>query len=97
MACNDLSVPDAEKVKNLPNLTVTHFTIEPGAAVEEARPSSDCLIIGINGGDLVNEKPSFLHVSLEKDVVILMPKQHPFRLRNKGSENIELRLLEIRR
>jgi len=49
MACNDLSVPDAEKVKNLPNLTVTHFTIEPGAAVEEARPSSDCLIIGING------------------------------------------------
>jgi len=97
MACNDLSVPDAEKVKNLPNLTVTHFTIEPGAAAEQPGSSSDCRIIGINGGDLINEEPPFLHVYLEKDEVILMPKEQPFRLRNRGSQNVELRLLEIRR
>ncbi len=97
MSCNGIAFPDTEKGKNLPRLTVTHFTVEPGAAVDEPRPSSDLLIIGINGGDLVNEKPPFLHVSLEKDAVTLMPKEQPFRLRNKSSVSIELRLLEIRR
>ena|SRR5579864_4783049 len=97
MACNGLSVPGTEKGKSLPKLFVTHFTIEPGGAVEEPGSSSDCVIIGVNGGDLVNEKPPFLHVSLEKDTVTLMPKEQPFRLRNKGSENVEFRLLEIRR
>ena len=97
MSCNGIGVPDTEKAKNLPKLFVTHFTIEPGAAKEEPNSSSDCLIIGINGGDLVNEKPPFLHVSLEKDAVTLMPKEQPFRLRNKGSQDVEFRLLEIRR
>jgi hypothetical protein len=78
-------------------LVVTHFRMEPGAAVAEPGPSSDCLIIGINGGDLVNEKPPFLHVSLEKDAVTLMPKGGHFGLRNNSSEGVEFRLLEIRR
>jgi hypothetical protein len=38
-----------------------------------------------------------LHVSLEKDSVTLMPKEQPFRLRNKGSDDAEFRLIEIRR
>src|ERR1039458_1821036 len=97
MSCNGIGVPDTEKGTNLPKLFVTHFTIAPGAAVEEPSSSSDCLIIGINGSDLVNEKPPFLHVSLEKDAVTLMPKEQPFRLRNKGSQDVEFRLLEIRR
>jgi hypothetical protein len=97
MSCNGIGVPETEKGKKFPKLFVTHFTIEPGAAVEEPSASSDCLIIGINGGDLVNEKPPFLHVSLEKDAVTLMPKEQPFRLRNKGSQDVEFRLLEIRR
>jgi len=85
MACNGIGVPDTDKGKNLPTLTVTHFTVEPGAAIEQPTPSRDCLIIGINGGGLVNEKLPLLHVSLEKDVVTLMPKEQPFRLRNKGA------------
>ena len=97
MSCNGIGVPDTEKETNLPKLFVTHFTIAPGATVDEPSSSADCLIIGINGGDLVNEKTPFLHVSLEKDAVTLMPKEQAFRLRNKGSQDVELRLLEIRR
>ena len=97
MSCSGIGAPDAEKGNNLPKLFATYFTVEPGAAVETPRSSSDCLIIGIKGGDLVNEKPPFLHVSLEKDVVTLMPKEQEFRLRNKGSQDVEFRLLEIRR
>jgi hypothetical protein len=97
LGCNGISVPDTETVKDLPKLYVTHFRMEPGAAVEEPGPSSDCLIIGINGGDLVNEKLPSLHVSLEKDAVTLMPKGQSFRLRNNGLEGVEFRLLEIRR
>jgi hypothetical protein len=97
MSCNGIGVPDTENGTNLPKLFVTHFRIAPGAEVEEPNSSSDCLIIGINGGDLVNEKPPFLHVSLEKDAVTLMPREQPFRLRNKSSQDVEFRLLEIRR
>lgn len=53
--------------------------------------------MSISGGDLLNEKAPFLHVSLEKDNVTLMPKEQPFRLRNKGSDNVEFRMIEIRR
>jgi len=96
MACSGL-VPHMANGKNLPMLSVTLFTIEPGGVVENRRPSVDLLIIGVNGGDLLNEKPPFLHVLLEKDAVTLMPREHPFRLRNKGSKSVELRLLEVRR
>lgn len=98
MACNGIGVDKIkEEEKKLPKLFVTRFTLEPGAALEEPSSSSDCLIIGINGGDLLNEKMPLLHVSLERDSVTLMSKEQPFRLRNKGSDNVEFRLIEIRR
>src|SRR3954469_2464555 len=49
MACNGLVVPDMGNGKNLPMLSVTHFTIEPGGLVENPKPSVDLLIIGVNG------------------------------------------------
>jgi len=98
MACNGIGAGETKmQEKNRPKLFVTHFTIGPGAALDEPDSSSDCLIIGVNGGDLVNEKPPFLHVSLEKDAVVLLPKGVPYLLRNKAAKNVELRLIEIRR
>jgi hypothetical protein len=98
MSCNGIGDGNQEEnEKKIPKLFVTHFLLEPGAAFEQPSSSSDCLIIGINGGDLPNEKLPLLHVSLEKDSVTLMPKEQPFRLRNKGADNIEFRLIEIRR
>ena len=98
MACNGIGSPERnEEEKQSPRLFVTDFILQPGAALDEPGSISDCLILGINGGDLVNEKTPFLHVSLEKNSVTLLPKGHPYRLRNKGTENVDLRLIEIRR
>jgi hypothetical protein len=67
MACNGIGASGIKGVdKKVPKLFVTHFTLEPGAALDEPSSPSDCLIIGIQGGDLVNEKLPSLHVSLER-------------------------------
>lgn len=106
MLCNGIGVPDIweggkripkkEGGMKTPKLFVTNITLEPGAELEPPA-DSDCLLIGINGGDLLNEKPPFLHVDLGKESVTLMPREQPFRLRNKGSVNVEFRMIEIRR
>jgi hypothetical protein len=99
IACNGIGVPVTKEPeeKKLPRLFVTHFILEPRAVLDQPNPSSDCLIIGINGGDLLNERWPLLHLSLEKDSVTLMPKEQAFRLRNKGANNVEFRLIEVRR
>jgi hypothetical protein len=100
MACNGpgpiVSKTNKED-KNLPKLIVIHVILRPGAALNQPSFSSDCLIIGIDRGDLLNEKTPLLHVSLEKGSITLMPKEQPFRLRNTGSHDVELQLIEIRR
>jgi hypothetical protein len=101
MACNGIGTAETEKeekkLPKSPKLLVTHFTLQPGAALDQPSPSSDCLLVGINGGGLLNEKAPFLHVSLERDSVILMPREQLFRLRNKGTDAVEFRLIEIQR
>lgn len=97
MACNGIGAPDTEEDKNQPKLSTVHYIVEPGAALDEPTASSDYLIVGINGGDLVNEKSPFRHLFLEKDQVNLLPKGQPFHLRNKTSQDVEVRLIQIRR
>ena len=98
MACNGIGDPETKKgEKKAPKLFLTHFTLEPGAALDQPSTASDCLIIGINGGDLLNEEMPLLYVSLAKDAITLMPREQPFRLRNKGSGSVEFRMIEIRR
>ena len=98
MSCNGIGIPETKSAgKHTPKLYITNFVLEPGAVLEQPSSSSDCMLVGINGGDLVNEKTPFLHVSLEHDSVTLMPKEQPFRLRNKGSDKVEFRMIEIRR
>ena len=99
MACNGIGeTPKKDCEKNVPKLFVTHFMVEPGAVLDQAENSCcDALIIGINGGDLVNERPPLMYVSLSRDSVTLLPRGEPYLLRNKSSDTVELRLIEIRR
>lgn len=98
MGCNGIGIPETKSAgKHAPKLYITNFVLESGAALEQPSSSSDCVLIGINGGDLVNEKPPFLHVSLDRDTVALMPRKVPFRLRNKSFDKVEFRVIEIRR
>jgi hypothetical protein len=95
MRCNGITSPNSRGKE--PQLFVTHVVVETGAALNFPNSSSDYLIIGIRGGNLMNEKPPFRPVSLEKDVVTLMPRGQPFRLRNKAKDKVEFQLIEIRR
>jgi mannose-6-phosphate isomerase-like protein (cupin superfamily) len=56
----------------------------------------DVLIVGTNNGELVNEKRSpQSHVNVSTGLVILMPKEEPYLLRNTGKEKLELLVIEV--
>jgi len=102
MGCNGIVSGDLARKsatdKGQPELSVTSFTLEPGAALDQtASPCCDAIILGIAGGELVNEKLPSRYVSLTPDSVTLLPKGEAFLLRNKGSQSVELRLIEIKR
>jgi hypothetical protein len=102
MGCNGIVSGDLARKsaadKGQPELSVTYFTLEPGAALDQtASPCCDAIIVGIAGGELVNEKLPSRYVSLTHDSVTLLPKGESFLLRNKGSQNVALRLIEIKR
>lgn len=103
--CNGLSAvpskPSAvkpnEEGKKGPTLLLWNITLEPGASFERPYARADYALLGINGGELLNEKTPFLHVSLDKDSVTLMPREQPFRLRNNSSQSVKFRVIEIQR
>jgi hypothetical protein len=100
MSCNGLSPGlknSFEEGKKGPKLRIWNLKLEPGAAFVQPSALSDCVILGIHGGEVLNERAPFLHVSLEENSVILMPKEQPFRLRNMGTESVEFRVIEIQR
>ena len=81
-----------------PKLFVTRYILAPGAPlnlnprVEEA----NVLIVGMNNGELVNEKKSpQSHVDVSSGLVMLMPKEEPCLLRNIGKGNLELLVIEV--
>ena len=77
-------------------LFVTRFILAPGAPLSRPVEGRDDLIIAMNHGEFVNEKKSPVsHVPLSNGLVMLMPKEEPYLLRNVGKENVELLLIEI--
>lgn len=97
MTCNGPGVPQTEREKDRPRLIVTDMRLEAGASWNCPDAFSDYLVLGINGGDLINEKPPFLHVSLDEGSVTLLPSGRLFRLRNDGSKMVEFGVIEIQR
>jgi mannose-6-phosphate isomerase-like protein (cupin superfamily) len=81
-----------------PKLFVTRCTLAPGAPLNPLVEGTDVLIVGMNNGEVVNEKktpPS--HVNISNGIVMLMPKEEPYLLRNIGKENLELLVIEVRK
>lgn len=78
-----------------PALFVTTFILAPVDSREIV--GREVLIVGRNKGELVNEKKSTpARISVYEDLVMLMPKDEPYLLRNIGKDNLELLLVEIR-
>jgi hypothetical protein len=81
-----------------PKLFVTRYILAPGAPLNPRVEGTDVLIVGMNDGELVNEKKSpQSHVNVSSGLVMLMPKEEPCVLRNIGKENLELLVIEVRK
>jgi mannose-6-phosphate isomerase-like protein (cupin superfamily) len=79
-------------------LFVTRCVLAPGAPLNPLVEGHDVLIVGMNKGELVNEKKSpQSHVNISNGSVMLMPKEEPYLLRNIGKENLELLLIDVRK
>ncbi|MGA7924952.1 MAG: hypothetical protein WCA20_03030, partial [Candidatus Sulfotelmatobacter sp.] len=73
-----------------PKLFVTRCILAPGAPLNPLVEGTDVLIVGMNNGELVNEKKSAQsHVNVSSGLVMLMPKEEPYLLRNIGKENLD--------
>ena len=81
-----------------PKLFVTRCTLAPGAPLNPLVEGTDVLIVGMNSGELVNEKKSpQSHVNVYNGSVMLMPKEEPYLLRNIGKVNLEVLVIEVRK
>jgi len=82
-----------------PALFVTTFMLAPGAPLDSREiAGGEVLIVGRNKGEVVNEKKSPpVSINVYEDLVMLMPKDEPYLLRNTGKDNLELLLIEIRK
>ena len=79
-------------------LFVTRCILAPGAPLNPLVEGTDVLIVGMNSGELVNEKKSpQSHLNVSSGLVMLMPKEEPYLLRNIGKENLELLVIEVRK
>ena len=99
--CNWLSGltarPD-KKTEGKTKLFVTHYTLAPGAPLRTPVEGYDNLVVGMNDGELANEtKSPQTHVNVAKGLVVLMPKEETYLLRNIGNQNLELLVIEIRK
>jgi hypothetical protein len=74
-----------------PKLFVTRYILTPGAPLNPRVEGTDVLIVGMNNGELVNEKkPGQRQIDISNGSVMLMPKEEPCLLRNIGKANLEL-------
>ena len=78
-------------------LFVTRYTLAPGAPLNPV-VGRYVLIVGMNSGELVNEKKlRQSRVDVSTGLVMLMPKGEPYLLRNIGKENLNLLVIEVRK
>jgi hypothetical protein len=96
-SCNWMSGDSHGKAHDS-KLLVTRWILAPGAPLNPPVDGTDVLIVGMNNGELVNEKKApQSHVNVSNGFVMLMPKEEPYLLRNIGKENVELLVIEVRK
>jgi hypothetical protein len=71
------------------------YIIGPHSVWNSVKNAPEVLIVGVDGGMLVNEMSPLGRVSLVKDEVTLMPEGQPFRLRNGSDREVRFRVIEI--
>jgi hypothetical protein len=79
-------------------LFVTRCMLAPGAPLNPLVGGREVLIVGLNAGEVINEKRSpQQRVNVSKGLVMLISKKEPFLLRNIGKEILDLLVIEVRK
>ncbi len=74
----------------------TRIRISPGALLTKGIAGDDEVFIGMGSGELANEaKSPPVDVPVREGSLFLMPKDEPYRLRNVGKQDLEVRILRI--
>jgi hypothetical protein len=83
---------------NRSELFVTRYILASGAPLNPPIEGREVLIVGMSNGELLNEKklPQD-HINVRNGLVMLMPKEEPYLLRNVGNQSVELLLIEVRK
>ena len=78
-------------------LLVTRYILAPGAPLNPPIEGTEVLIVGMSDGELLNEKkPLQSHISVFDGLVMLIPKEEPYLLRNIGTKSLTLLMIEVR-
>jgi hypothetical protein len=77
-------------------LIETRVRLAPGSLLTKWIPGDDEIVIGMGSGQLSNDaKSPTVNVSVTEGSMFLMPKDEPYRLRNVGKQDIEVRVIRI--
>lgn len=78
-------------------LSEDSIVLSPGATLRRWVPGEVDLIVGTGGGELENEaKSPPLPITMSAGVVLFMPKQGPYALRNVGKQDLHIIVIRMR-
>ena len=73
------------------------ITLSPGGLLTRWRPDEDDLIVGEGDGILANEaKSPALPINMKAGVVLFLPKDEPYKLRNVGKQDVHITVIRMR-
>jgi hypothetical protein len=73
------------------------ITLSPGGLLTRWRPDEDDLIVGEGDGILVNEaKSPALLITVKAGVILFLPKDEPYKLRNAGNQDLHITVIRMR-
>jgi hypothetical protein len=106
MSCDWLSSPPVKfntdstnRDKPVPKgVFVTRFRLAPDAPLHCTIEGHDVLIVAMSDGEIVNEaKTPLTRLNVTNGLVMLMPKEEPYLLRNTGRQTLDLLVIDVRK
>ncbi len=73
------------------------ITLHPGGLLTRWIPDEDDLIVGEGEGSLANEaKSPVLPIAMTAGVILFLPKDEPYKLRNVGKQDVHITVIRMR-
>ena len=72
-------------------------SLSPGGLLTRWRPDEDDLVVGEGDGILANEaKSPVLPINMKAGVILFLPKDEPYKLRNVGKQDLHITVIRMR-